>query len=154
MTEQFQWPFDESLMVRGTTIAPEHIERAYGAKRDDLENYWRSQMRSREDIKGWFRVNAGEEVSVRQIKSSLRILTHQEQHEYTENRMRHSWRSMARSHAERCSIDTRELTEGQRSDHRKRLVLDSWILQQRISGPSNVDDMIRDIVLEEENPPD
>jgi len=122
-------PIDFDALERGMVVPSEQIERVYGHFYGTMK-YAFDVMTLKKMIQDHFRDVKNDTVSVVETRGSLRILSHKEQDEYVQTDKGRAVARFIRRHREDLGTDERFLTEEAKAARDKRLLLDSWKVQQ------------------------
>lgn len=129
MTEAKPYPLDFAALQRGSVVTAEEIAEITG-KRPGTDNYSLAAMRLAGMVKKYFRDERGDIVSVTVRKHSIVVLDHQEQDRYVQTGKRRALGQFVRRHKEDLGTDERRLDDESKTRRRRRLLVDSWKLQQ------------------------
>ena len=122
-----EYPLATDGLVKGSIIAPESIEFAFGVIRD-TPKYQLACLRAIAYITKRF-ADRGEDVFVKQEKHSLRVLTDEEAPAYAAKRFREGIKAARTAHMKQLGADRSQMTEATRAIHDLNLVRQGGILQ-------------------------
>jgi hypothetical protein len=127
-----EYPIATDELQKGDVITIDELESATEARRDS-PRFWAAVLRVSDYIAARFR-DRGEIVTIRQDGGALRILTDEEATVYNERAAECGLAKMGRALVRQMGVDVRNLTEGQRRDHERRLLVQSKTLQAARAG--------------------
>jgi hypothetical protein len=130
--ESTEYPIQTDDLSKGSVITADELERATGVRRDS-DRYRLGLLKVRDYITERFR-DRGEIITVKQEGDTLRILTDAEATEYNERSAEQGLAKMGRALVRQVGVDVRNLTDAQRRDHERRLLIQSKTLQAARAG--------------------
>ena len=135
MAEEYEttpYPLDFDALELGSTVPAEEVAEAVFAK-DGLRphdlNFWAAALRVKGAVENHFLEERGAVVTVCTDHGAIRILTHSEALAYNHRARQKHAKGMARTQVRTMGIDRAALTEGERQQHDKDTMRNSYILQ-------------------------
>ena len=120
-------PMDFDALNKGAFISPAEVERIMGVPQSNVARFTLAGLRLRAIIHRQLRIRDRPATCVCR-KGGIAVLTDSEAAVYNAKRFRHGLRHSARSYRRAVSVDVTQLTEEERRDHDRNLVLNSRIL--------------------------
>lgn len=114
-----EYPLATDHLVKGSTVAVEDIERAFGVVRD-TKAYGLACMDAASYIERRF-LDRGEVVMVRQDRGALRVLLDEEVPAYAAKLVRDGLRRVGRAHVRQSGADRSKMTDATRERHDRQL---------------------------------
>ena len=111
-----RYPLDFDSLTKGSTIPEDTLNYIVGMKREENPDRWDMKVLQLKSVIEMHR----QDLVVRRIQNSLRVLTDVEAEEYLQRRFDGHERNMMKAHARRQLIDRSQFTETERraAEHR------------------------------------